>query len=154
MGQRCSDTRMISESTPRSSVHTCAVLITPPTTAFEDVEVPEENVLGKPGDGFKTAMGAFDITRPLVASGAIGVASRAFHEAAKYATERKSMGVPIIQHQAIAFKLADMAMRVEAARNMVWKSCFVKDQGQRNTYYASMAKVSAEDGLAVSVQFG
>ncbi|KDN52358.1 acyl-CoA dehydrogenase NM domain-like protein [Tilletiaria anomala UBC 951] len=124
MGQRCSDTRMIT---------------------FEDVEVPEENVLGKPGDGFRTAMGAFDITRPLVASGAIGVASRAFHEAAKYASERRTMGVPIIQHQAIAFKLADMAMRVEAARNMVWKSCWVKDQGQRNTFYASMAKAMASE---------
>lgn len=122
MGQRCSDTRMIT---------------------FEDVEVPEENMLGKPGDGFKTAMGAFDITRPLVAAGAIGVAQRALTEAAKYAQERKTMGRPIIQHQAIAFMLADMAMDVESARNMVWKSCWAKDSGMRNSYWASIAKCMA-----------
>lgn len=122
MGQRCSDTRMIT---------------------FEDVEVPEENVLGKPGDGFKTAMGAFDITRPLVAAGATGVAQRALVEAVKYAQERKTMGRPIIQHQAIAFMLADMAMDVEAARGMVWKSCWQKDHGLRNSYYASIAKCLA-----------
>lgn len=122
MGQRCSDTRMIT---------------------FENVEVPEENVLGKPGDGFKTAMGAFDITRPLVAAGAIGVAQRALVEAVKYAQERKTMGRPIIQHQAIAFMLADMAMDVESARNMVFKSCWAKDSGLRNSYWASIAKCMA-----------
>ena len=74
MGQRCSDTRMIT---------------------FENVEVPEENMLGKPGDGFKTAMGAFDITRPLVASGAVGLSQRALYEAVLYAKERKTMGVPL-----------------------------------------------------------
>ncbi len=117
---------------------------------FEEVEVPEANVLGKPGDGFKTAMGAFDITRPLVASGAIGVAARAFHEAASYASQRKTMGVPIIQHQAIAFKLAEMAMRVEAARNLTWKSCWIRDSGQRNTYYASMAKALASEAAVAN----
>ena len=122
MGQRCSDTRMIT---------------------FEEVEVPEENVLGKPGDGFKIAMGAFDITRPLVASGAVGLAQRALHEAAIYAQERKTMGKPIIAHQAIAFMLADMQMAVEASRNLVWKSCWAKDQGMRNSFWASMAKCTA-----------
>lgn len=122
MGQRCSDTRMIT---------------------FEEVEVPEENVLGKPGDGFKIAMGAFDITRPLVASGAVGLAQRALHEAAIYAKERKTMGKPIIEHQAIAFMLADMQMAVEASRNLVWKSCWLKDQGERNSFFASMAKCTA-----------
>lgn len=122
MGQRCSDTRMIT---------------------FENVEVPEENMLGKPGDGFKTAMGAFDITRPLVAAGAVGVAQRALVEAVQYAQERKTMGRPIIQHQAIAFMLADMAADVESARNMVWKSCWEKDNGFRNSLHASMAKLLA-----------
>ncbi|WFD34230.1 medium-chain acyl-CoA dehydrogenase [Malassezia cuniculi] len=122
MGQRCSDTRMIT---------------------FEEVEVPEENVLGKPGDGFKIAMGAFDITRPLVASGAVGLAQRALHEATIYAKERKTMGKPIIAHQAIAFMLADMQMAVEASRNLVWKSCWAKDQGMRNSFWASMAKCTA-----------
>ncbi|KAG8877139.1 hypothetical protein FRB98_006856 [Tulasnella sp. 332] len=122
MGQRCSDTRMVT---------------------FENVEVPEENVLGKPGDGFKIAMKAFDITRPLVASGAVGLAQRALEEAMKYAQERKTMGVPIIQHQAIAFMLADMAIQVEASRALVWKAAWAKDSGQANTFYASMAKTLA-----------
>lgn len=122
MGQRCSDTRMIT---------------------FEDVEVPEENLLGKPGDGFKIAMGAFDITRPLVASGAVGLAQRALYEATVYAKERKTMGKPIIDHQAVAFMLADMQMAVESSRNLVWKACWYKDQGMRNSFYASMAKCLA-----------
>lgn len=122
MGQRCSDTRMIT---------------------FEDVEVPEENMLGAPGDGFKTAMGAFDITRPLVAAGAVGLAQRALYEATIYAKERKTMGKPIIAHQAVAFMLADMQMAVESSRNLVWKAAWAKDQGMRNSFYASMAKCLA-----------
>ncbi|KAG8899847.1 hypothetical protein FRB99_006404, partial [Tulasnella sp. 403] len=111
MGQRCSDTRMVT---------------------FEDVEVPEENVLGKPGDGFKIAMKAFDITRPLIASAAVGLSQRALEEAVKYAQERKTMGVPIIQHQAVAFMLADMAIQVEASRGLVWKAAWAKDAGLQN----------------------
>lgn len=122
MGQRCSDTRMVS---------------------FENVVVPQENVLGKPGDGFKTAMGAFDITRPLVAAGAVGLAQRALHEAAHYAQQRQTMGKQIIDHQGVAFMLADMQMDVEGARNLVWKACWAKDQGQRNSFWASMAKCRA-----------
>lgn len=122
MGQRCSDTRMIT---------------------FEDVEVPEENMLGSPGDGFKTAMGAFDITRPLVAAGAVGLAQRALYEATIYAKERKTMGKLIIAHQAVAFMLADMQMAVESSRNLVWKAAWAKDQGMRNSFYASMAKCLA-----------
>ena len=122
MGQRCSDTRMVT---------------------FEDVEVPEENLLGSVGDGFKIAMGAFDITRPLVASGAVGVAQRALYEATIYAKERKTMGKPIINHQAVAFMLADMQAAVEAARLLVYKASWMKDKGERNSFYASMAKLLA-----------
>ncbi|WFD01121.1 medium-chain acyl-CoA dehydrogenase [Malassezia yamatoensis] len=122
MGQRCSDTRMVT---------------------FEDVEVPEENLLGAAGDGFKIAMGAFDITRPLVASGAIGLAQRALYEATIYAKERQTMGKPIINHQGVAFMLADMQAAVEAARLLVYKSTWLKDQGERNSFYASMAKLLA-----------
>ncbi|KAI8899608.1 acyl-CoA dehydrogenase/oxidase [Globomyces pollinis-pini] len=124
MGQRASDTRGIN---------------------FDNVEVPAENVLGLEGQGFKIAMGAFDITRPLVASAAVGLARRALHEATNYALERKTMGSVIAEHQAIAFMLADMAMGVEAARNLVWKSAVLRDQGKRNTYYASMAKAYASE---------
>ncbi|CAD6886592.1 unnamed protein product [Tilletia controversa] len=129
MGQRCSDTRMIT---------------------FENVVVPEENILGKPGDGFKTAMGAFDITRPLVAAGAVGVAQRALTEAAKWAQERKTMGHPIMQHQAVAFLLAEMAMRVEAARMMTWKASWTKDRGLRNSYFASIAKAMASEAAVAN----
>lgn len=80
MGQRCSDTRGIS---------------------FEDVRIPNANVIGAPGEGFKVAMKTFDKTRPLVAALAVGLASRALDEAAKYSLERKTFGVPIAQHQVI-----------------------------------------------------
>ncbi|KAI9089593.1 acyl-CoA dehydrogenase/oxidase [Phlyctochytrium arcticum] len=124
MGQRASDTRGIS---------------------FEDVVVPDENVLGEVGAGFKIAMGAFDITRPLVAAAAVGLARRAMDEAAKYSLERKTMGKAIAEHQAVSFMLADMAIGTEAARNLVWKSAWLRDQGQRNTYWASMAKAFASE---------
>ncbi|OXB38232.1 acyl-CoA dehydrogenase [Cryptococcus neoformans] len=122
MGQRASDTRMVT---------------------FQDVAVPEENVLGSPGEGFKIAMKAFDITRPLVSAAAVGLAQRALEEATKYAQERHTMGQPIINHQGVAFMLADMAIGVEAARGLVWKAAWAKDCKQRNTFYASMAKAFA-----------
>ena len=78
MGQRCSDTRGVS---------------------FEDVVVPNKNVLGSPGQGFKIAMAAFDFTRPPVAIGAVGVARRAMDEAREYALQRQAMGKPIAEHQ-------------------------------------------------------
>ena len=91
MGQRASDTRGIT---------------------FEDVVVPEENVIGMEGVGFLVAMGTFDGTRPAVGAGAVGVAQRALDEATKYALERKAFGVPIIKHQAVASMLADMAIGI------------------------------------------
>ncbi|KAI9342747.1 acyl-CoA dehydrogenase/oxidase [Zopfochytrium polystomum] len=124
MGQRASDTRGIS---------------------FEDVEVPDENRLGDVGKGFSLAMGAFDTTRPLVAAAAVGVARRALEEALKYSLERKTMGKPISEHQIIAFMLADMASGVEASRLLTWKSAWLRDNGQRNTLFASMAKAMASE---------
>ena len=107
MGQRCSDTRGIT---------------------FEDVVVPDANRLGGEGLGFKVAMGAFDHTRPPVAAGAVGLARRAMDEAIAYAMERKTMGVPIAQHQAVSFMIADMAIGIEAARGLVHKSAYEIDQ--------------------------
>ncbi|KAJ1737341.1 hypothetical protein LPJ72_000582 [Coemansia sp. Benny D160-2] len=124
MGQRASDTRGIT---------------------FEDVEVPDENRLGEVGQGFKIAMGAFDITRPLVASAAVGLAQRAMDEATAYALQRKTMGKSIIEHQAVAFMLADMAINVESSRMMVWRAAWLRDQNKRNTYYASIAKALASE---------
>ncbi|WVF66051.1 hypothetical protein IAT40_000789 [Kwoniella sp. CBS 6097] len=133
MGQRCSDTRMVT---------------------FQDVVIPEENVLGKPGEGFKIAMKAFDITRPLVASAAVGLAQRALEEATKYAQERKTMGQPIINHQGVAFMLADMAIGAEAARGLVWRAAWAKDCGERNTFYASMAKAFASKTAVENANLG
>ncbi|CAG9558288.1 unnamed protein product [Danaus chrysippus] len=124
MGQRASDTRGIT---------------------FEDVRIPKENVLIGEGAGFKIAMGAFDKTRPPVAAGATGLASRALHEATKYSLERKTFGVPIAQHQAVAFMLADMAIGVETARLAWQKSAWMVDHGQKNTVLASVAKCFASE---------
>lgn len=124
MGQRASDTRGIT---------------------FEDVVVPKENVLIGEGAGFKVAMGAFDKTRPPVAAGAVGIAQRALDEATKYATERKAFGVPILNHQAVAFMLADMAIGIESSRLCYMKAGWQADNGIRNTYMASIAKCLAGD---------
>ncbi|CAG9826637.1 unnamed protein product [Diabrotica balteata] len=124
MGQRASDTRGIT---------------------FEDVRIPKENVLIGEGAGFKIAMGTFDMTRPPVAAGAVGLAQRALDEATKYSMERKAFGVPIAHHQAVAFMLADMAIGVETARLAWMKSAWEVDQGVRNTLAASVAKCYAAD---------
>jgi len=124
MGQRASDTRGIT---------------------FEDVVVPKENVLIGECAGFKVAMGAFDKTRPPVAAGAVGIAQRALDEATKYATERKAFGVPILNHQAVAFMLADMAIGIESSRLCYMKAGWQADNGIRNTYMASIAKCLAGD---------
>nr|CAH7754312.1 unnamed protein product [Callosobruchus chinensis] len=85
---------------------------------FEDVRIPKENVLTGEGAGFKIAMQVFDKTRPAVGAISTGIAQRCLDEARKYATERKTFGLPIIQHQAVAFILADMAIGIETARSV------------------------------------
>ncbi|XP_054250096.1 medium-chain specific acyl-CoA dehydrogenase, mitochondrial isoform X2 [Indicator indicator] len=124
MGQRCSDTRSI---------------------VFEDVRVPHENVLRAEGAGFKIAMGAFDKTRPPVAAGAVGLARRALDEATKYALERKTFGKLLVEHQAVSFLLAEMAMKVELARLSYQRAAWEVDTGCRNTFQASIAKAFAGD---------
>jgi len=112
---------------------------------FDEVVVPECNRLGKEGDGFMIAMKVFDRSRPTVAASAVGLAQRALDESVKYAQERTTMGVPIIQHQGIGFMLADMAMNVEAARLLTFKAAWLVDQGQPNTKLAAFAKAFAAD---------
>ncbi|KOX69373.1 putative medium-chain specific acyl-CoA dehydrogenase, mitochondrial [Melipona quadrifasciata] len=122
MGQRASDTRMIT---------------------FEDVRVPQENVLGKEGEGFKIAMKTFDKTRPMAP---VGLAKRALDEATKYATERKTFNKPIAEHQAVAFMLADMSIGVETARLAWMKSAWAADHNlPTTTVLASIAKCYAGD---------
>ncbi len=117
------------------------------TTAvtFKDVKVPKENLLGGEGEGFKKAMVALDITRPMIAVGAVGLARTAMELAIQYAKRRVQFGVPIARHQAIQFMLADMAKDVEAARLLVWKAAWLADQGVRNSKEAAIAKAFAAD---------
>jgi len=112
---------------------------------FENVEVPAENRIGEEGMGFLLAMTVFDHSRPGVAAGAVGVGRRALEECVKYAKERETFGQPIWQHQAIGHMIADMAMQVEAARMLVWRSAWDYDNGARNTIHAAMAKAFAAD---------
>lgn len=112
---------------------------------LEEVEVPMGNRLGEEGDGFKIAMRVFDYSRPAVAAAAVGVARRATELAIAYARERKTFGVPIAQHQAIGFKIAQMAMETAAARWLTWHAAWLADRGQRNTLEAAYAKCFAAD---------
>ncbi len=95
---------------------------------FDEVEIPVENRLGEEGDGFHIMMKTLDFSRPSVAAQALGIATGAFEYATEYAKERTAFGKPIIKHQAIAFKLADMSMRITAARQLLWKTCTLLDK--------------------------
>jgi alkylation response protein AidB-like acyl-CoA dehydrogenase len=110
---------------------------------FNDVKVPKENRIGEDGFGFKFAMKTLEGGRIGIAAQALGIAQGAFELATQYAKERKSFGKPIAEHQAIAFKLADMATQIEAARLLVYKAAWLKDQGQPYTQAGSMAKLFA-----------
>ncbi len=115
------------------------------TLAFEDMAVPVENRLGEEGEGFKIAMQTFDITRTHIAAAAVGIARAAYEYALQYAQERVQFGKPIIQHQAIAFMLADMATQIDAARLLTWRAAQLAEQGRPCTQEASMAKLFAAD---------
>lgn len=110
---------------------------------FNDVKVPKENRIGEDGFGFKFAMKTLEGGRIGIAAQALGIAQGAFELATQYAKERKSFGKPISEHQAIAFKLADMATHIEAARLLVYKAAWLKDQGLPYTQAGSMAKLFA-----------
>lgn len=117
------------------------------TTAvtFSNVRVPKENLLAGEGEGFKKAMVALDITRPMIGIGAVGLARTAMELATRYAKRRIQFGVPIAQHQAIQFLLADMAKDIDAARLLVWRAAWLANQGIRNSKEAAMAKAFAAD---------
>jgi len=117
---------------------------TTPVT-FKEVRVPVENLLGGEQEGFKKAMAALDVTRPIIASGAVGLARSAMELAASYASRRVQFGVPIAQHGAVQTILADMAISVSAARLLVWKAAWMADQGRANTRQAAEAKAMAAD---------
>ncbi|MDQ1333079.1 MAG: Acyl-CoA dehydrogenase [Thermodesulfobacteriota bacterium] len=112
---------------------------------LEDVAVPEGNLIGRPGDGFKVAMGDFDMSRPAVAALSLGLAEGAVDYAVEYARERQTFGKPLIQHQAIQFLLADAATLIEASRGLMERAAIAFDSRQRNTKLASMAKFFCSD---------
>ena len=115
------------------------------TILFTDVKVPKENRIGEEGFGFKFAMRTLAGGRIGIASQALGIASGAYERALAYAKERKAFGTEIMNHQAVAFKLADMATRIEAARLLIFKSAWEKDNGKDYTLSSSMAKVFASE---------
>jgi butyryl-CoA dehydrogenase len=124
LGQRASDTAAIS---------------------FENCEIPAENLLGKEGEGYKIALSNLEGGRIGIAAQAIGMARAALEAAVRYAGERTSFGVPLSEHQAIAFRLADMATKVEVARQMVLHAATLRDAGQPCLREASMAKLFASE---------
>lgn len=126
MGHCCSDTRSVS---------------------FRNVRIPKENILGKPGEGWKIAMKTLDHSRPMVAASAVGGAQCAYDHTVRYAKERVQFNVPISSHQAIQFIVANMAMKIEAAKLLVTKAAWLLDQGKPNTQLASYAKAFAADSF-------
>ena len=113
--------------------------------SFDDLEVSPEMVLGEPGEGYRIALGNLEGGRIGIAAQALGIAKAAYQASLSYAQERESMGRPIIQHQAVAFRLADMATKIEVARQMIWHAASLKDAGQPALKEASMAKLYASE---------
>jgi butyryl-CoA dehydrogenase len=120
------------------AAHSCTVF-------FENCKVPDANVVGGVGDGFKVAMATLDGGRIGIACQAIGIARAAFERSVAYAKERKSFGVPIAQHQAIQFMLADMATQIDAARLLAWRAAKMKDSKVRHSAESAMAKLYASE---------
>ncbi|RMD72127.1 MAG: acyl-CoA dehydrogenase [Bacteroidetes bacterium] len=117
---------------------TCSIM-------YQDVVVPKENRIAEEGFGFKFAMQTLDGGRIGIAAQALGIAAGAYERALAYSKERKAFGKPISEHQAIAFKLADMATEIEAARMLVYRAAWLKDQGLPYSTAAAMAKMFASD---------
>src|SRR5690606_40171377 len=131
LGQRASDTRQIH---------------------FEDCRIPAANLLGAEGEGFKIAMKTFDRTRPDIAAFACGIMRRALDECVNYAKERKTFGVPIAQHQAVQFMIADMAIAYEAGHLLTYKAAPLLDSGAPATIVSSYAKAfCADNAMKVAV---
>ena len=112
---------------------------------FEDCRVPAENLLGEEGMGLKIALSGLEGGRIGIASQAVGMARAAFEAALAYAKDRTSFGQPIFQHQAVQFKLADMATQIEAARQMIRHAAALKDAGRPCLKEAAMAKLLASE---------
>jgi alkylation response protein AidB-like acyl-CoA dehydrogenase len=112
---------------------------------FEDCYVPEENMLGEEGMGFVNAMQILDGGRISIAALAVGIAQGAYESAVRYSKEREQFGKPISEFQAIQFKLADMAVSIDAARLLMYRAAYLKDNGKKTTKESSMAKLYASE---------
>ncbi|HEY7783231.1 MAG TPA: acyl-CoA dehydrogenase [Pyrinomonadaceae bacterium] len=115
------------------------------SVVFEDCFVPEENLLGQEGRGFINAMEILDGGRISIAALAVGIAQGAYESALKYSKERHQFGKPISEFQAIQFKLADMATQLDAARLLMYRAAWLKDEGKKVTKESSMAKLFASE---------
>ena len=115
------------------------------SVVFEDCFVPDENRLGEEGQGFVNAMEVLDGGRISIAALAVGIAQGAYESALRYSGERQQFGKPIREFQAIQFKLADMATQLDAARLLMYRAAWMKDQGKRTTKESSMAKLFASE---------
>ncbi len=124
MGQRASDTAQI---------------------VFENCRIAGNALLGELGEGYRIALSQLEAGRIGIAAQAVGMARAAFDAAVEYARQRKSFGVPLIEHQAVSFRLADMATRLDAARLLVWRAAMLRDAGQPCLKEASMAKMHASE---------
>jgi acyl-CoA dehydrogenase len=112
---------------------------------LDEVRVPADRRLGDEGDGFRGLMQTFDRSRVTLGASATGLARAALEYSTQYARERVQFGKPIAEHQAVAFRLADMALRVDASRLLVWRAARMVDAGQRATTEAAMAKLHASE---------
>jgi len=120
---------------------------------FDNVKIPKENLIGAEGDGFKIALSTLDGGRIGIASQALGIAQASLEASIKYSKERTQFSKPISSNQAIQFKLADMAMEIEASRLLIYKAAMAKDAGLDYGHIASMAKVfSSEVAMRASTQ--
>ncbi len=115
---------------------------------FDDVRLTDEDLLGAPGAGFSIAMETFDKSRPMIGAQCAGIIRRCLDESIRYSKERKTFGVPISQHQAIQFMIAEMAMAYEAVRLLVSKAGWEIDNGIKRTNTSAIAKCMGAD-LAV-----
>jgi butyryl-CoA dehydrogenase len=113
--------------------------------ALNDVEVPDDAMLGQIGDGFKVAMSSLDSGRYSVAAGCVGICQGCLDASVRYAKERQQFGRPIASFQLVQEMLADMALETDAARMLVWRAAYLKDTGQPNTTETSVAKLYATE---------
>jgi alkylation response protein AidB-like acyl-CoA dehydrogenase len=113
--------------------------------ALEDVEVSDEDMLGEVGDGFKVAMSSLDSGRYSVAAGCVGICQGCLEESVKYAKEREQFGRPIASFQLVQAMIADMVLKTDASRMLVWRAGWLKDKGLPNTLETSVAKLHATE---------